>query len=185
MSFAAALNTEEKLLVKQIYGFSVSTYTPKFDGNKYIYDLDDDASPLHFETYLKVCRDYVSSNNPKLEKRFPLLIALQVKSGLVGQSTYYLTKPIFDEWDMRLRTHITYFELDLFLAHIRYAIRREAKMEFWVKVFDSFHQRQEDEIDKFQLQADILFDAFCWAKIVLGRMDGYPIDYPRHNSTTR
>ena len=55
-------------------------------------------------------------------------------------------------------------------------------MEFWVKVFDSFHQRQEDEIDKFQRQADILFDAFCWAKIVLGRMDGYPIDYPRHDA---
>ena len=100
MSFAAALNTEEKLLVKHIYGFSILGYTPKFDGNKHLYDLEDEASPLHFETYLKVCRDYVSSNNPKLEKRFPLLIALQVKSGLVGQSTYYLTKPIFDEWDI-------------------------------------------------------------------------------------
>src|SRR3990167_11366916 len=89
MSYIAALTAEEKSLVKHIYGFAPTSYTPRFDGAKYIYELDEDASPLHFEVYVTACSDLVASSNKPPGKRLSLLIALQVKAGLIGQPTYH------------------------------------------------------------------------------------------------
>ena len=174
MSYIAALTAEEKSLVKHIYGFAPTSYTPRFDGAKYIYELDEDASPLHFEVYVTACSDLVASSNKQPGKRLSLLIALQVKAGLIGQPTYHLTKPVLDSWDVLLRTHIEVAQLDLFIAQIRYTLRRDLKMDFWVRVFDSLHQRPEEDIKTLHSQLDILLDAFCWAKLVMSIMDGIP-----------
>ena len=178
MSYIAALTNEEKALVKHIYGFAQSSYTPRFDGAKYLYELEDDASPLHFEAYVTACSDLVVSSHKQPGNRLPVLIALQVKTGLVGQPTYYLTKPVLDNWDPLLRTNIEAAQLDLFVAQIRYTLRRELRMEFWVRVFDSYHQRPEEDIKTLQAQLNIILDAFCWAKLVMIIMDGIPGVHP-------
>ena len=174
MSYIAALTEEEKTFVKGIYGFHYRTFNPKFDGVKYIYDLPDDASPTHFEIYVQACRDFCVCNTKNPGNRLPMLVAIQVRAGLVGQSTYYLTKPVLDSWEYQLKTHFADAVLDIFVGQLRYVLMREMTQDFWTRVFTSWHQKEGDDIKRFKAQADILFDAFAWSKILMLMMDGVP-----------
>ena len=77
-----------------------------------------------------------------------------------------------------IKTHFRDEVLDIFVGQLRYVLMRETRQEFWVRVFDSWKMKESEDIKRFKQQADILFDAFSWAKIVMLMMDGKPAVSP-------